>query len=83
MPLNDEWLNVKPKAPLPWDDAQMQEAISIARNLKESEAARKIGKVRNGCKEWPDCYTCPISIDECSIWYNGHTQSNSNRISYQ
>ena len=30
-PLNDEWLKVKPKAPLPWDDAQMRVAISSAK----------------------------------------------------
>ena len=44
--LNWRWLEVKPKAPLPWDDSHMQAALSAAVTLEEQNAERK--RERNG-----------------------------------
>ena len=72
-PLNSQWLEIKPKVPLPWNDSHMREVISTVARLEEQKAARERemdSRRHNGCEEWSDCYTCPIAIDECAVWYN-------------
>ncbi len=39
--LNWEWLEAKPKAPLPWNKSHMRVALSAAALLEETKAVRK------------------------------------------
>jgi len=41
MPLNWQWLNVKPKSPLPWDDSHMHAALSALARLEKQKAPQK------------------------------------------
>jgi hypothetical protein len=68
-PLSSQWLEIKPKAPLPWNGSHMREAISTVARLKEQQVVLRERRP-SGCEEWPNCYTCPITIDECAVWYN-------------
>ena len=77
-PLSSQWLEIKPKAPLPWNDSHMREAISTVARLKAQPIVLK-GRRNRGCEEWPNCYTCPITIDECAVWYNRVTLQRRNR----
>ena len=36
--LNWDWLEVKPKAPLPWNDSHLQAAVSVLACLEEHKA---------------------------------------------
>ncbi len=40
--LNRCWLEVKPKAPLPWDSSQMQTAVSVLAPLAGHQAAPRL-----------------------------------------
>jgi len=81
-PLSSHWLEIKPKAPLPWNPSHMRKAISTVARLKEQPAVPK-GKRNRGCEEWPNCYTCPITIDECAIWYKRTILQRTSRKSQQ
>ena len=39
--LNWRWLEVKPKAPLPWDNSHMQVAVSTVTTWREQKAKRR------------------------------------------
>lgn len=85
-PLNYQWLEIKPKAPLPWNDSHMREVISTVARLEEQKAIQKGGRHKrrhSGCEEWSDCYTCPIAIDECAVWYNRTTLQRRSRRNRQ
>ena len=75
VPLNSLWLEVKPKSPLPWNNADMRVVLSTVACLEKQRTTRKLEsgmRKRYGCEEWSDCYTCPITIDECALWYNNN-----------
>jgi len=85
-PLSSQWLEIKPKAPLPWNGSQMREVISTIARLKEQQAVpkgRRPNRRHSGCEEWSDCYTCPITIDECAVWYNRARLQSRSRKSRQ
>jgi len=42
--LNWCWLEVRPKAPLPWDDSHLQAALSVVATLGEQKSRTKTGK---------------------------------------
>jgi len=44
MLLNWQWLEAKPKVPLPWDDSQMQAVSSVLVRFGEQKAIRKRNK---------------------------------------
>ncbi len=44
--LNRCWLEVKPKAPLPWDSSQMQTAVSVLAPLAGRQAAPSLTRSR-------------------------------------
>ena len=42
--LNRHWLEVKPKAPLPWDNSYVQAAILVAATLGKQKVSRELGE---------------------------------------
>ncbi len=53
MPLNWRWLEVKPQAPLPWNDSHMQSVLSVVARLEKQKATRKRSRserLSNGVK---------------------------------
>ena len=45
---NWRWLEVKPQAPLPWDNSQMQAAVSVLARLEEHKVVQKRTRNRRG-----------------------------------
>ena len=45
--LNSEWLRVKPREPLPWNDTSMQSALSELARAKKRKHKRKSFAVAN------------------------------------